>query len=119
MADEITITTGMRLVNGALKVELGNTTTTFDQTTARGGGPGTIDVSTAEETIDFVDTVPGFVMIKNLDPTNFVEYGLTTGQLGLKLRPNGGFGFLEIGTGSLIMKADTATCKVQIVAINV
>ena len=118
MADEITVVAGLKVTNGNLVINVPTVTVKVDQATARGGGPGTLDIGTSEETVDFVDTVPGYVLMRNLDATNFVTYGLTTGQLGLTLPAGGAPTLLYVGTGSLILKADTATCKVQVVSAN-
>jgi hypothetical protein len=119
MADEITVTLGMRLANGLLSVNVPNTTTQFDQTTARGGGPGTVDIGTSEETIDFGDITPGYVYMKNLDPTNYVSYGNATGDLDYLLEAGGGVGLVKMaGSTTLYMQANTAACKVQIIAFN-
>ena len=118
MADEITVTTGLRLSNGLLKVTEATTTAQFTQTTARGGGPGTVDVLTSETTIDFGDIVPGYCKLTNLDAANFCTYGTSTGELGFELEA-GAAAIVKIASGeSLIMQADTATVKVQITAFN-
>lgn len=118
MANEISVTTGLKVANGDLKVTVSTETKKFTQTTARGGGPGTVDIGTSEETISFGDIAPGFVQMKNLDATNYVDWGLTTGQLGLRLPAGGGTAQVYVGSGSLILQADTAACKVQIIALN-
>lgn len=119
MANEITVTTGLSLLNGSLNVSRQATATRFDQTTARGGGPGTVDVGTTEESIDFGDTVPGFVELKNLDDTNFVQVGFSTGVYGFRLLAGGGPALFYLESGAtLYVKADTATCRIQVVAAN-
>jgi hypothetical protein len=116
---QITITTGLRLNNPPLLITSTNKARTFTQTTARGGGPGSVDVATGETTIDFGDIVPGFIELVNLDEDNFVDYGVVTGQLGFRLRANGGVGLIELGPSeALIMQANTAACRVQITALN-
>jgi hypothetical protein len=117
MANEITLTTGLRVVNGNLKVNVSTEAIQIDQTTARGGGPGTVNVGTTEETIAFGDITPGYVIIKNLDSTNFVDFGNATGNLQFSI-PAGGVALFHIRTGTLYMKADTAACNCQIIAID-
>lgn len=120
MANEITITTGLALTNGLLIVPASNTTTRFDQTTARGGGPGVLDIGTSEETITFGDCVPGYIEMVNLDASNFVTWGNVTANLDQKLSANGGRALFEMVSGGvLIMEADTATCKVKITCLNI
>lgn len=119
MADEITIQTGVGLKNGELVVSNTNKSRRFDQTTARGGNPGTVDVGTTEETVSFGDCVPGFVEMVNLDATNFVQVGFSTGVYGFRLLANGGPALIYLETGAtMYVKADTATCKVRITGIN-
>ena len=118
MANEITITAGLVLTNGNLSVKVNPESTRFDQVTRRGGGPGTVDVGTVEQTVDFGGIVPGFVILKNLDDTNFVELGFSSGVYGIKLQP-GSLALFELVAGtSVFVKADTADCAVQITAIN-
>ena len=119
MANEIRVTTGLQLSNGPLTVQVSAKTFQADQTTARGGGPGTVDIGTTEETIDFGDIVPGFVEFKNLDATNFVELGFSTGVYGIILSAGGGPALFYLKTGATVYaKADTAACAVQITAVN-
>jgi hypothetical protein len=119
MADEISITTGIRLSNGDLEIPTTTKTRQFDQTTQRGGNPGTVDVGTTEETISFGDCVPGFVEMVNLDGTNFVQVGFSTGVYGFRLIAGGGPALLYLETGAILYaKADTATCKVRVTGVN-
>lgn len=119
MANEITITTGIKLANGLLEVPNTQKTRQFNQTTARGGGPGVLDIGTSEESVSFGDTVPGWVELVNLDSTNYVEYyGNTGGNFG-RLPPNGGCALIYMNTSAtLYLKANTAGCKVRVTALN-
>ena len=120
MANEIKVTAGLTCTNGELSVQIATASTQVDQVTARGGGPGTLDIGTSEETIAFTDTVPGWIYMKNLDATNFITWGNVTANLDQKLRAGGAPTVIEMVSGGvLILKADTATCKVQIIAINI
>lgn len=119
MANEITVTIGMRLANGNLSYTGPNVTKTFDQTTARGGGPGTVNVGTTEESVSFGDTTPGYVQLTNLDDTNFVDFGNATGDLDFTLEAGGGMALFKMKSGAtLYLKADTAACNVQVIAFN-
>ena len=120
MADEITVTVGLRCVNGLLSVTPPTATTRFDQTTAGGGGPGTVTIGTTQEAIAFGDIAPGFIRMTNLDATNFVDYGTVTGDLGFQLIAGGGLGLVYLKSGdTLYMKADTASCNVLIEALTI
>lgn len=62
----------------------------------------------------------GYLMVKNNDPTNFVELALDSAvstQIFAKLRP-GEFCLLPPATGTLYAKADTAPCSVSVLAIE-
>lgn len=119
MANEITITTGLQIQNANLIVPTPASTKRFNQTTARGGGPGTVDIGTTEETIDFGDIVPGWVEFRNLDATNFVDLGFATGAYGIRLPANGGSALFFVRPGTTIYAvADTAACSIQVSAAN-
>ena len=121
MADEIKITVGMGVNNGNYILKSSTKTTTWDQTTAAGGNPGTVIIgSGAEETIAFGDVTPGFVQFTNLDPTNFVKLGFSTTVYGIKLLPAGGPALFYVFTGaSIFARADTADCNVLIQSVSV
>lgn len=119
MADEITIQTGVKLNNGELIVNNTGKSRKFDQATQRGGNPGVVDVTTSESTIDFGDCVPGFVEMVNLDTTNFVQVGFSTGVYGFRLLADGGPALFYLETGATVyVLADTATCKVRVTGLN-
>ncbi len=120
MADEIKITTGLSVINGNLKVVESTKVTTFDQAVARAGNPGTVTVGTTEETISFGDVSPGWVLIKNLDDTNFVEFDFSSAPspYGINL-PAGASMVMKMNTGAtLYAKADTADVDCQIISVN-
>jgi hypothetical protein len=118
MANEITVTTAIAVTNGALKYTGATSRITPTQTTARGGAF-TVDVGTSEETISLGDLAPGYMRFTNLDVTNFVELGFSTGVYGIRLEANSGVALFYRKTGTtLYIKADTGACKVQVEAIN-
>jgi hypothetical protein len=118
MANEIKITAGLRAANGNLNILVPSSTIQLDQTTARGGGPGTVDVGTTEETIDFGDIAAGFVHLRNLDETNFVEVGFSAGVYGMKLTAGSVAVFPKLTSATVYVKADTAGIKLQVTAVN-
>lgn len=118
MADEITIVTGMSCTNGSFKLASNTISTKFDQATARGGQPGVLNIGTSEETVTFTDITPGWSVITNLDTTNFVDLGFSTGVYGLTV-PAGGQMVLKFKSGmTLYAKADTAAVDLQIVSLS-
>lgn len=120
MADEISVTMGLRVVKDNFSFAPGTKTVRFDQTTAGGGNPGTVDIGTSEETIAFGDITPGWCQMTNLDATNYVEVGFSTGVYGIRLLPDKGGALFYVNTGTTVYaKADTATCAVTIHAVDV
>ncbi len=114
MANEITVNTTLRCVNGNLSflVQTGNLQ--FDQTAVGGPTPGFQDVGTTEETLTTTEiSTLGWAFFKNLDETNYVEVGFSTGVYGIRLEA-GEIATFRVNPGSTIyMKANTASCKVQ------
>ncbi len=118
MANEITVTTELRVSNGFLSYSGEQVTTNFSQTTGRAGSF-TVDVGTSEETISLGDIAPGFMRLTNLDATNFVEVGFSTGVYGIRLSRNKGVALFERKAATTIyVKADTGACKIQVEAVN-
>lgn len=119
MANEIQVTTGLALSNGLLVITSTNTTVTYDQTTARGGNPGVVEVGTSEETVSFGDVTPGWCEFKNLDVSNYVQVGFSTAVYGFRLPANGGSAIMYLESGATVyVKANTAACNVRITALN-
>lgn len=118
MANEITAKASVQVTNGKFAINFDSGAVRIDQTTASGGNPGVVSVGTAEETISFGDVSPGLVWMRNLDTTNFVTWGNTTGNLAQKLAAGGTPTLIEINSGSIILKADTAACLVQIIGVS-
>jgi hypothetical protein len=75
-------------------------------------------VGTTAEVVQFGDvTTPVIVLVKNLDTTNFIQVDSisTMANFPQKLHPGQGCLLLP-ETGTIYCKADTATCKVLVVA---
>lgn len=78
----------------------------------------TQDIGTSSEAITLGDITgnPEFILIKNLDATNFVSVGFNNpavaGTETIKIKA-GGFALLPTPSGTLYAIADTATVKVQ------
>lgn len=62
---------------------------------------------------------PSWMVLKNIDSTNFIEVGLNTPvtQIFAKLKAGQGFAFPP-GTATLYAKADTAACNLVVIAIS-
>jgi hypothetical protein len=117
MADEVKVQIQVVVQNGNFKDTFSPGQQKYDQTTGSGGNPGTVSIGTSEENIAFGDVTPGWIVMQNLDATNFITYGAddasTMKTLG-KLQP-GGVACFELAAGVTIRAlADTATCLVSI-----
>jgi hypothetical protein len=75
-------------------------------------------IGTSEEQFALVDaTNPIYFYVRNLDATNFVEVGVATGVYPIKLKP-GQIALFPPNAAALFLKADTAACPVEILALN-
>jgi len=76
-------------------------------------------VGTTEEAIDLGDIgTPGYMMVINRDPTNFVSIRSGTGAANLiKVRP-GKFALFEIASAAPFIIADTESCHVEFLIIE-
>lgn len=120
MADEIKISMSIVAELGNNKFSRSERNLLDTWTTNTGPNPGTVAVGTSEEDIAFGDVTPAWVIIKNLDATNFVKYGPKSAGAMVE------FGRLYPGMASLFymapgvtlrMVADTASCNVRIEGI--
>lgn len=115
MAGTIRVNLQVNIDNGAFSDSITVSNAEFVQTNIGGGNPGTLSIGTVEESVAFTElTGEGYVFLKNLDGTNYVQWGFATGVYGGRLKANEVALFrLEPGT-TLYLKADTAACLVQI-----
>ena len=66
-----------------------------------------------EEIVQGADLgTPGYIFIINLDSTNYVEIGSTTGVYDIKLKA-GEFALYRHNSATVYGKADTASCNVE------
>lgn len=116
MANEITLNVSATLNNGNLKRSFAPGQKLVTQTT-KGAWAAVVSVGTSTETLSFGDVATeGYIMLVNLDPTNFVLYGPdSTGQIDFgKLFP-GEIALFRLKPGiTFKWKADTGACKVAV-----
>lgn len=112
MANEIQIQEIIRVKNGPLNFEFNAGLQKFDQAASGGPTPGFVTVGTTEESVAFAELgTLGLLVMQNLDATNFIEWGFSTGVYGGRMEPGETARFrLKPGT-TLYLKADTAACK--------
>ena len=120
MANEITHNLRVQLANGSLRFDFNPGRLQVNQTTQL-LFDSTQSIATTETTIALTGlTTPHIIILHNLDGTNYVEAGFVTTVYGLRLRPASIPSCFQINTGitSLFLKANTAACRVRIVAIE-
>lgn len=114
MADEIRVNVTLAVNNGNLKDSFAKSYTA-DQAAAGGPTPGYVTIGTSVEEVSLSELgTKGWCIIQNLDATNFVEWGFSTGVYGGKLLAGETAGPFRLNSTSLFLKSDTAACKVVI-----
>ena len=114
MADEYKLTIRSKLTNGGHSVGWFNNQLSVTQT-AEGISSGVQTVGTSAENITTGDiTTPGYLHLKNLDTTNYVEFGAdNTGFVAVgKLKAGEEAVFRVAASTTIQLKADTASCNV-------
>lgn len=116
MANEITIQAYIKVQNGNLRDEFNVGSKSINQTGVGGPTPGYVTIGTTEETVSFGElSTRGYCIIQNLDATNYIEFGGSTGVYMCRLKA-GEFALLRLNNTNLFMQANTAACKVLIKA---
>ena len=120
MANEITVQTLLQVRNGNLDAQLNFPAATFTQAAVGGPTPGYLTIGTSEETTDFPElTTLGWFVMKNLDATNYVEWGFSTGVYGGRMEAGETAGPFRLNPGAdLFLKANTAACKCVLYAFQ-
>lgn len=88
---------------------------TYDDQVGTDFVSGTQQIGTTEEQISWSSDIgdEGWMVIRNLDPTNYVQVGFATGVYGMRIYP-GQFAVFPAEPGlSIYVKANTAACQVQ------
>jgi hypothetical protein len=116
MANEIQITAGISVRKGSLVFQEQATTYTIDMTGTGGPTPGFISVGTVEESTTFPElTTEGMLFMKNLDATNYVQWGFATGVYGGRIKPGETAGPFRMEPSlTLYLKANVAACRVLV-----
>lgn len=121
MANEISSTVGLSVVNGNLRIQFPQLTRQYNQT-ASGLSDQVLSIGTSAEDASFGDVAtPGLVVLHNLDSANYVEYGMSDGGTIKKLaKLNAGDVHLIrlAASTTLRLQANTAACKVRILCLE-
>jgi hypothetical protein len=115
MANEITVTAGIRVLNGNSSFSQPATAKSADQAAIGGPTPGAISVGTSEESTAFPElTTEGWLYLQNNDATNYVQWGFSTGVYGGRLKAGESALFRMEPALTLYLKANTAACNVLV-----
>lgn len=121
MANEITVTTSLSVLNGNYSQTFSPGTVQITQNTQLAHG-GIVSVGTSEENLSVGDvSVPGVLALRNLDSANYVTYGPTTGgsMYAFGKIKAGETQILRLSTATTLRWiADTAPVKVQVLLLN-
>lgn len=119
MANEISLDVRFSVNNGNLVFNHSPGTVRIDQAAIGGPTPGYSSIGTAEESVSFSElSTAGWLVLQNLDSTNFVDWGFSTGTYGGRLEAGEQAAFRLKPSTTLYLKADTAACGVQILAFE-
>ena len=116
MADEIRVTSKLTVTNGFAKDTFNPGSQSYDQTAAGGPTPGVVSIGTTEESEAFSElSTLGWFIMRNLDPTNYVQWGFATADYGGRMEAGETAGPFRLEPGTtLYLKANTAACLVDI-----
>lgn len=120
MANEIQVTSGIKVDKGSLAFNYQYTSTLHTMTGTGGPTPGYITVGTTEESTAFPElSTLGWCFMQNLDSTNYVEWGFSTGVYGGRMQAGEKAGPFRLNPGAtMYLKANTAAVKVVIYAFE-
>lgn len=115
MANEITVNVSLGVRNGSMIDNFAPGALSFDQTAIGGPFPGYQTIGTTEETIPTTEiTTLGWAVFRNLDTTNYIRIGFSTGVYGIRLEP-GEVACFRLNPGASIFAiANTAACKLLV-----
>jgi len=115
MANELTLAINATLSNGSLKAVFQPGSVQVDQA-AVGAHMPVLSIGTSEETISLGDvSTAGYVCLRNLDATNYVELGPdSTGMVAMLKLKAGEVACFRLTSCTLKAQANTAAVKLQV-----
>lgn len=119
MANEVRVSATLTATLGAFKLDRTHTQS-FDHPSVKGGNPGVVSFTTAEEDISFGDATPGRVMLVNLSTANSFQYGAKdTTMKQLCLMPPKDVNLITMTTAAILRgRAASGTVNVQILGLS-
>lgn len=119
MANEISLDIRMSLANGNSTYLFSPGTDRIDQAAIGGPTPGFLNIGTTEESVAFTELgTEGLCIIQNLDSTNYVQIGFSTGVYGARLKAGEAMAFRLEPSATVYLKANTAACKMNVLAFE-
>ena len=119
MANEISLRPCIKCVNGRASVEIQIAMQRIDQAAA-GFYHNIATIGTTEESIGAFGDIAteGWIYLRNLDTTNYVQWGFATTVYGGRMAAGETVMFRAEPGLTLYLKADTADCKVEILCLE-
>lgn len=116
MANEITVSASLRYSKNKASAQL---STSYTATQAGDKYQGGVQIiGTTEESLQKNDVgTIGFIAVRNLDATNYVQFGHTTGVYDVKVLPGMGAVIPWSGTGVFAL-ANTASVEVEYLIVE-
>jgi hypothetical protein len=115
MANEITIQANLSCTNGGFSFATREGSVRVNQSVNGGGGPGVLTITTSDTALSLgTYSAKGYCFIKNLDPTNYVEFGPESGGAIVKMiRLNAGEYALFRFVSAAVLRAQANTASVK------
>lgn len=121
MANEISISASLSATKGGVTVQSGGQTKAVDMVGDQMLANVQI-IGTSAEALQMADvTVGGYLFVRNMDGTNFIQLALDSAvstQIFCKLKPGESTLFRPPVGATIYAKADTANCNAQVVAVE-
>ena len=119
MANEISIKPYIKCANGRASITIQLGVLSFNQSAA-GFYHNIATIGTTEESIaSFGDVASeGWIYVRNIDATNFVDWGFSTAVYGGGMAAGETVMFRAKPGLTLFFKADTADCKIEILCLE-
>ena len=114
MANEISLSFRMGVTNGNYDPGTISVSNQLIDQAAAGAVEGIQNIGTSEETLGVGGlSTKGWIFMRNLDATNYIEAGFATTVYGIKLEAGECAMFRTGGSATIYLKANTAACNLQ------
>jgi hypothetical protein len=118
MANELTLSASIKFVKGSVSVSQGKSGVQLD-VAGDDFVTKTQNVGTSEEALNLGDlSTPGYVLVRNLDTTNFVSVRSGTAAANLIKIPAGGIALFMCEAAAPFVIANTAAVKIEYTMIE-